>query len=294
MSWLFRPEQWPRTPQDWIDRASRWPTTPRQWLTLVDELSRSPTRVLVDLVDSISAGLVGRTIELDTATETITLELVAVDCSHDNPPVAMGALRPGLDIEGIETVVVTATDVVWDHGRLDQVRAEAHDVRLETGIVSRVRASPVEMEARIGQATLDEWTERARAATDLDIHRMELWEPGTVRVWLRSWLVAEVGVVLEGDEVVLPVQRVQAGGVTIPFADRQLGERRATIPPLAQGLRITSLEVTADEVVALGTVDEVQEPIWLDQVIRAASSVSTQVVLNLRPPENESSPTPRR
>ena len=32
---------------------------------------------------------------------------------------------------------------------------------------------------------------------------MELCEPGTVRVWLRSWLVAEVGVVLDGDEVVL-------------------------------------------------------------------------------------------
>ena len=37
-------------------------------------------------------------------------------------------------------------------------------------------------------------------------------------------------------------------------------------------------------------VDEVREPIWLDQVIRAASTVGTQVVLNLRPTEIE--PTP--
>ena len=269
-----------------MERASRWPTTPRQWFALVDELSRSPTRVLVELVESISAGLVGRTVEIETTTDTITLELVDVTCSHENPPVAMGALRPGLDLEGIETVIITATDVVWDGGRLDDLRVEAHDVRLETGIVTRVRTSPVDMEGRIGQAAVDEWVERVGHTTDADVHRVELCRPGTLRVWLRSWLVAEVGIALEGDEVVLPVKRVQAWGVTIPFAHRRLGERRMAIPPLAQGLRVTHVEITADEMVARGRIDLVREPIWLDQVIRAASTVGSQVVLNLRPPDD--------
>lgn len=269
-----------------MERASRWPTTPRQWLDLVDELSRSPTRALVDLVESISAGLVGRTVELETATDTITLELVDVTCSHDNPPVAMGALSPGREIEGIETVLITATDVVWAQGRLDDLTVEAHDVRLETGIVARIRSSPVDMEGRIGQTTVDDWVDHLTRTTDADIHRVQLCRPGMVRVWVRPWLMAEVGIVLEGDEVVMPVQRVQAGGVTIPFAHRTLSDRRVAIPPLAHGLRVTHIEVGAQEVVARGRIDHVGQPIWLDQVIRAASTVGSQAVLNLRPPED--------
>jgi hypothetical protein len=284
VSWLFRPDQWPTTPQGWIDRASRWPTTPRQWFALVDEISRSPTRVLVDLVESVSAGLVGRRIDLKTATETITLALTEVTCSHDNPPVAMGALSPGRDIEGIETVTVTATDVVWPRGRVDDLRVAAHDVRLETGIVTRIRTSPVEMEGRIGQATVDEWVRWTAERGGVDLHRVELCRPGTVRVWPRPWLSAEVDVVLDGDEVVLPVQRVQAWGVTVPFVRKRLEERRVPIPPLAQGLRITGIDVTADEIVAEGRIEQLREPVWLDQVIRAASTVGSHVVLNLRPP----------
>jgi hypothetical protein len=257
---------------------------------LVDELSRSPTRVLVDLVESISAGLVGRTVELNTATDTITLGLRAVTCTHDNPPVAMGALRPGRDIEGIETVTVTATDVVWSSGRLDDLRVEAHDVRLETGIVNRLRSSPVDLEARIGQGTVDEWVDRVNRVEGVDLHHVELWSPGEARVWLRPWLAVEVAVVLEGDDVVLPVRRVRAWGVTIPFAPRRLGERRVSIPPLAHGVRVTELEVTADEVVARGRIEQVREPVWLDQIIRAASTVGSQAVLNLRPPDQAGRP----
>jgi hypothetical protein len=255
-------------------------------LALVDELSRSPTRVLVDLVESISAGLVGRTVELKTADDTVTLELVDVTCTHDNPPLAMGARRPGRDIEGIESVVVHATDVVWDRGHLDDVRVEAHAVRLETGIVTSLQTSPVELEASIGQATLDEWVERARAAHDVDVRRVELLRPGTARIWLRSWLAAEVGVELVDDEIVLPVRRVQAGGVTVPFAHRRLGTHRLTIPPLAHDLHVTGIEVTADRLTAWGRIAHMREPIWLDQIIRAASTVGSQVVLNLRPPSD--------
>lgn len=252
----------------------------------MDEVSRAPTRVLVDLVESISTGLVGRTVELKTTTGTITLELVDITCSHDNPPVAMGALRPGLDLEGIETVSVTATDVVWDEGRLDGLRIDAHDVRLEAGLVTRVSTSPIEMEGRIGQTALDEWVKRLRRTADLTIHHVELSRAGSARVWPRSWLSIDVGVILEGDEVVLPVQRVRVRGVTVPFVSGRLGERRFAIPPLARGLRVTHLEITADEVVARGRIDRWQEPIWLDRVIRAASTVGNQAVLNMRPPDD--------
>jgi hypothetical protein len=291
VSWLFRPDQWPRTPQDWLQRASAWPTTPRQWLTVVDEISRSPTRVLVDLVESVSAGLVGRTVTIETANDTIELELVDVACSHDNPPIAMGALRPGRDIEGIESVVVRATDVRWDRGRLDHLRVEAHHVRLETGIVARMRSAPVEMEGRLGQSGVDDWVERMRRDTDADVMAIELFAPGVVRVRLRSWLEAEVAVRLAEDEaeVILEATRVQVRGVGIPFVHTRIPSRHIPVPPLAHGLRLTDLEVTDMEIIAHGRIDEVREPVWLDQVIRAASTVGSEAVLRLRPPDDSSS-----
>ena len=89
---------------------------------------------------------------------------------------------------------------------------------------------------------------------------------------------------LVDDEIVLPVRRVQAGGVTVPFAHRRLGTHRLTIPPLAHDLHVTGIEVTADRLTAWGRIAHMREPIWLDQIIRAASTVGSQVVLNLRPP----------
>lgn len=282
MSWLFRPDQWPRTPQDWIDRASRWPTTPRQWLTLVDELSRSPTRVLVDLIESLSAGFVGRTVELTTDSDTVILELVDVACSHEHPPVAMGALRPTMDLEGIETVAITAADVAWSRGRIDDLYLEAHDVRLEGGIVTKLRAAPVVVEGRIGQETVDEWV----AASELGVERIELWRSGMVRVQLRSWLVAEVEVELDDDEVVFTPRLLRAWGFAVPYAHRRLGVHRVAVPRLLKGLRVTDLEATPDELVARGRIDRLREPIWLDQLIRAASTVGAVVVVNLRPPQS--------
>ncbi|MEL7208380.1 MAG: hypothetical protein AAGK32_09150 [Actinomycetota bacterium] len=287
MSWLFRPDQWPRTPQDWIERASRWPTTPRQWLAVVDELSRAPTRVLVDLIESLSAGLVGRSLRIETEHDTISLRLVDVVCSHDNPPVAMGALSPGLDIEAIERVVATATDVRWDRGSLDDLVVEAHDLRLEPGVATRLVAAPVYLEGRIGQSTVDEWVERLNESTDAGLVGVELGEPDTVAVRLRPWLVADVAVRVEDREIVLPVRRLRAWGVTIPFAHRRIPDRRVPVPDLAQGLRLTDIEIREDEVVAYGTIDRIREPIWMDQLVRAASSVGSSAVLRMQPPADD-------
>lgn len=259
--------------------------TPRQWIAVVDDISRSPTMVLVDVVESVSAGLVGRTLTIETADDTIDLELVSVTCSHDNPPVAMGALRPGRDIEGIESVVVTASDVAWSRGRLDHLEVEAHHVRLETGIVARLTSAPVEMVGRVGQATVDAWVDQLRADTGAPVQRVELFAADALRVHLRSWLTAEVGVELVDDEIGFPVRRLRAHGITVPFVHRRLSTRRVTVPPLAQGLRVTSITVTEDAIEATGRIERVREPVWLDQVFRAASTVGTQAVLRLRPPE---------
>ncbi|MET0148245.1 MAG: hypothetical protein ABW310_03745, partial [Acidimicrobiales bacterium] len=130
MSWFMRPDKWPVTPQD--------------WLKVVDDLARAPTRVLLETFASVADTLVGKEVELRSAKGTVTVNVASVIGTHSAPPVALGAWRPGLDLEGLEEVDIVVHDVRWDGGRIDRLTIRAQNVNLEGGVVSSVVAGPID------------------------------------------------------------------------------------------------------------------------------------------------------
>ena len=149
MSWFLRPDKWPITPQD--------------WLKVVDDLARAPTRVLLETFASVADALVGKEVELRSAKGTVTVNVDSVVGTHSAPPVALGAWRPGLDLEGLEEVDIVVHDVRWDGGRIDRLTIRAQNVNLEGGVVSSVVAGPIDLAGEVDQATLDELLERYEA-----------------------------------------------------------------------------------------------------------------------------------
>lgn len=259
----------------WFLRPDRWPITPGDWLKVVDDLARAPTRVLLETFASVADALVGKEVELWSANGAITLDVDAIVGAHSAPPVALGALRPGLDLEGLETVDVTVHDVRWDGGRIDRLEIEAHNVNLEGGVVSHVVAGPVALAGEVDQATLDEWLARHDAPVTVVLD-------GTDRATVSPGrrLTAEVSAELDGDEVAFPVHRVRWAGIPLPFVHRLVTTRRATVPPLPRGLRLTGLSSGPGVLRATAELDDFREPILVESVLRAATTVGQHVVLN--------------
>ena len=85
---------------------------------------------------------------------------------------------------------------------------------------------------------------------------------------------------LDGDEVTFPIHQVRWWGIPLPFVHRFLPERRATVPPLPRGLRLTGLSSSPGVLRATAVVDDFREPLVVESVLRAASTVGQHVVLN--------------
>ena len=259
----------------WFLRPDKWPITPADWLKVVDDLARAPTRVLLETFASVAEALVGKEVELRSATGAITMDVDAIVGTHSAPPVALGALRPGLDLEGLEEVVITVHDVRWDGGRIDRLTVQASNVHLEGGVVAKIVAGPVGLAGEVDQATLDEWMERQDAPL-----RVVLDGPDRATVHRGGRLSAMVVGELDGEEVRFRAHRVRWAGVPLPFVHRFLAERRATVPPLPRGLRLTGLTSTPGVLRATAVVDDFREPLVVESVLRAASTVGQHVVLN--------------
>ena len=259
----------------WFLRPDKWPITPGDWLRVVDDLARAPTRVLLESFASVADSLVGKEVELRAATGTITVQVDSIAGTHSSPPVALGALRPGLDLEGLEAVDITVHDVRWDGGRIDRLTVQAHNVHLEGGVVSKVVAGPIGLAGEVDQPTLDAWLEAHDAPVTVELD-------GTDRATVRPGgrLSAVVSAVLDGDVVSFPVHQVRWAGIPLPFVHRFVATRSATVPPLPRGLRLTGLSSTPGVLQATAVLDDFREPLVLESVLRAASTVGSHVVLN--------------
>ena len=263
MSWFLRPE--------------RWPITPLDWLKVVDDLARAPTRVLLETFASVTDTLVGKEVELRSANGTITVDVDSVVGAHSAPPVAMGALRPGLDLEGLESVDIAVHDVRWDGGRIDRLTIQAHNVHLEGGVVTKLVAGPIGLGGEVDQATLDEWLERHDAPVSVVLDDTDR---ATVRPH-DSRLTAVVTAELEEGSgvVVIPVPLAAVGrdppAVRAPLRRSPPGDH----PDLPRDLRLTGVSSTPGVLRATGVVDDFREPLVLESLLRAASSVGSHVVL---------------
>jgi hypothetical protein len=262
----------------WFLRPDKWPITPGDWLRVVDDLARAPTRVLLETFASVADALVGKEVELQAATGTITVLVDSIAGTHSAPPVALGALRPGLDLEGLEAVDIVLHDVRWDGGRIDRLAIRADNVHLEGGMVAKVVAGPVGLAGEVDQTTLDAWLadHDSPVAVELD---------GTDRATVRPGgrIAAEVSAELDGDVVSFPVHRVSWAGIPLPFVHRFVATRTATVPPLPRGLQLTGLSSRPGVLAATAVLDDFREPILVESVLRAASTVGSHVVLNRAP-----------
>lgn len=283
MSWPFNLGEIPRSPQDWIGLAAKMPVTPRQWLEFADELSRSPTRLLINVIEAVGASFIDRELDVRAASGQVNLVLRSLTGTHDAPPVAMGALRPSLDFEGIERVEADADDVRWAHGAIDHLHVVAHHVRIEPGMTPSLMAGPVELHGDVSQETLDDWVDRA----DGPLCRVQLREEGLVRGWARRWLSADMAVdVGENDEgateVRFRIRRARILGVPLPMARALFGDRVAEVPPLPRDMRLTGVEAHADSLRVDARLERYREPVNPEHVLQAASTVGSHVVLSLR------------
>jgi hypothetical protein len=262
----------------WFLRPDKWPITPGDWLRVVDDLARAPTRVLLETFSSVAEALVGKEVELRAATGAVTVVVDSIVGSHSAPPVALGALRPGLDLEGLEAVDIVVEDVRWDGGRIDRLSIQAHNVHLEGGMVPRVVAGPIGLSGEVDQATLDAGLDDhdSPVAVELDGTDRATVHPG-------GRIAAVVSAELAGDVVRFPVHQVSWAGIRLPFAHRFVSTREAALPALPRGLRLTGLSSRPGVLAATAVLDDFREPIVLESVLRAASTVGSHVVLNRAP-----------
>jgi hypothetical protein len=262
----------------WFLRPDKWPITPGDWLRVVDDLARAPTRVLLESVASVADAVVGKEVELEAATGTITVTVEAIVGTHSSPPVALGALRPGLDLEGLEAVDIDVVDVRWDDGRIDRLHVQAHNVHLEGGVVAKLVAGPIGLSGEVDQVTLDAWLDRYESPI-----RVTLDGTDRATVHPKGRLSAVVSADLDGDVIRFPVHQVRWAGIPLPFVHRFVETREATIPVLPRGLTITGLSSRPGVLAGTGVVDSFREPLVLESVLKAASTVGSHVVLRRAP-----------
>jgi hypothetical protein len=262
----------------WFLRPDKWPITPGDWLRVVDDLARAPTRVLLESFASVADALVGKEVELESGNGGITVTVEAVVGTHSAPPVALGALRPGLDIEGLEAVDIDLTDVRWVDGRIDRIHVQAHNVHLEGGVVTKLVAGPIGLSGEVDQATLDAWLERYDSPILVTLD-------GTDRatVFPGGRVSAVVSAELDGDVVRFPVHQVRWAGIPLPFVHRFVETRTATVPELPRGLRLTGLSSRPGVLAGTAVLDDFREPLVLESVLKAASTVGSHVVLRRAP-----------
>jgi hypothetical protein len=227
----------------------------------------------------VADALTGKDVKLRGPKSTIHLHLDAVIGEHSSPPIAMGALRPGLDLEGLEVVDIEASDVRWEGGRVDRLTVRAHNLNLEGGLVTQLVAGPVELTGEVDQETVQSLLDERDIGVEVDL---DAEDRVTVRV--NRWISAEVSAELDGDEVRLPVHRIRVAGIPLPFAERFITPRTVTVPPLPRDLRLTGVSLAPGTIRATGVVDRFQEPIVLERVLRAASTARSEAVLNWSQP----------
>jgi hypothetical protein len=218
------------------------------------------------MLEAVGEAMTGKELELRSGTGSITLHLDRVTAQHDAPPVAL---------TGLDTLDIDAHDVRWDRGRIDRLQIQARHLRFEAGVVTKLVAGPIGLIAEIDQPTLDWWLETYDAPV-----RVELDGDDQARVRVTRWLTATASAELDGDSVTFRPHRVHLAGIPLPWVHRFVSPRTATIPVLPRDLRPTGVRSRPGVLRVTGVVDEFREPLMIEQLMRAASTVGTHVVLN--------------
>ena len=276
---FFRPDKWPRTPAQFFEAAASIPLTPGEWLDAAEEVRRSPSRMFLDMVQSVARSLAGRELEIRTGDSDVTLVLDDVTYDHDPPVVPW---IPGNELEVVDEIDIRASTIRWEAGQIDTLRIGVRNVTLDPGVVATVYARPVELEGEIGQATFDEWLRSSGAAFDIVLDG-----EGTATAhphdWRRWGVRAQVAPVLEGDRIHVDVLRIWIG----PFSFRRLRwvPERHTIdlPTFDRGLAVIGLSVSPGVLRVRGHIPEWRERVHIDQVVRAAGVVGNHVIFDRDP-----------
>jgi hypothetical protein len=259
------------------------PLTPADWFRTADHLTRSPTRLLIDLIEAIATQVAADDIAIQSGDTTVVMRLVELQVEHPEPQAFLGALDPaGQTIDRIDLDVAR---VRWEDGdgndrRIDEIDIVVADTRVEPGRNLTLVAGPIHAVATMKAPTVRQWLDVA----DLD-YEVELSGPDELAVHPKGkrWATAKVRPHLEGNVVHLPICRVGAFGIELPVPPNFQGERRVDLPQLGRGARITRLEVGADHVRFHVQVDELREPIPLE-TLQKALKAGSRLVLSLAAP----------
>lgn len=263
--------------------GGRIPLTPADWFRTADHLTRSPTRLLIDLIEAIAAHVAADDLAIQSGDTTVVLRLVDLQVDHPEPQAFLGALDPAgqtIDRIDLEVARVRWEDDEGNHRLIDDIAIEVVDTRVEPGRSLTLVAGPIEAVATLRAPTLQQWLELA----DVD-HEVELSGPGevVVRPKTRRWASAKVRPRLDGDVVRLPIARVGAFGIELPVPPSFQGEHHVDLPELGRGARITDVEVDADQVRIHVRIEELREPIPLD-ALQHALRAGGRLVLSLAGP----------
>jgi hypothetical protein len=223
-----------------------------------------PGRLLVDLLEQSVASLLGREIDVTFGDGRAHLTPRAVRFS----PTPVGIATGRLDV-----VDVALDDVRWDNGRIDEMTLHARDVHVEPGFRSSLVASPVHVEARLGQAAVDEWLERSGVDW-----RVALANDGSVEVrWpgRERWGHAEFVPLVRNGRLRLSAEAVVVRGRRVSGpVQRYAPSVEVDIPPLPGRARVVGVRPAPGALHVQAVVDEVREPISARQLVQMRRAVA--------------------
>lgn len=262
----------------------RIPLTPADWFRTADHLTRSPTRLLVDLIEGIAANVAGDDLAVQSGDTTVVMRLVELEVNHPEPQAFLGALDPAgqtIDLIDLKVRRVRWEDDQGNDRLIDDIAIRVAETRVEPGRSLTLVAGPIEAIATFRAPTFEQWL----ATADLE-YDLELSGPGelTARPKGRSWMRAKVRPYVDGDVVRLPISRVGAWGIELPVPPKWQGERTTELPGLARGARIVDVQLDADELRLHVRIDELREPIPLEKLQKALLRAGSRLVLSVADP----------
>jgi hypothetical protein len=216
--------------------------------------SMAPPLVVGQLIELARDRLIGRSLTLQTRSGEVRCVLRSIDASPSAVGLAVGQLGD---------VNVTATDVQWERGRLDEVEIRFGNVHVRPAMQPVIVAAPVEVVARVHADTVvDLMADRVPRAV------VELAGDSVVTVGLaghRRMGRAEVVPRLVGDHVRFVATAVRVAG-------RRFGYRRGVsmasvdLPRLRSGFRANDVVVDGSTVVITGSIPEVARRLSLGKL----------------------------
>lgn len=242
----------------------------------LDRFAVGPGRLLLEIVEDSLSQLLDRELDITFGDARTQLRPRSVRLA----PSAAGLMTGRLDAVDVEL-----EDVRWAAGRLDALRLHARQARLEPGTRLTLVAGPIDVAARLGEATLTAWLASLGVEWGVRLAGdgwVEVTWPGRER-WGHAVFTASA----RGDTLTLVPEEVVVRGRRLRRPVRRFAKPLTVeIPRLPGRARVLSVHPRPGELEVRGVVDELREPFTLRQLrdiqrqlARAAASASTRLVL---------------